>query len=409
MINKKMEDNFKIKGFEENNILEDDYYKIKYGLSSDFFENILYLESNLKEKFDLNIFFELISSYNKAIEYYESLNNKKFIIFNQALKDLFEQPEAKKFMEGKDLVKIFRKKELDNKFKQCEKIVTEEKVKAFLEKKLDEINILNSINNLYNNDINNQKEILEKKIVEKKLKYKNKKQNRNENMDNTININNINEVKQQKSEINIKIGEKADEINYNYQVKEKKDINRICNNSDAQGEIINLHNEENIDNKNNKNNFHNDLYNNKIDLKQSIKLTNKTRFSEKIIKIFDTYFISYYNYFINNKIDLIINDFNEKTKDSTKKGIESSVDIFHQIKDMEYVMKDNTNEDYYNNEILKIINELKEKQNKKIKNILNEIDNYSKNIDDKYLINDSLFKEQFKLDTTKLLNMYIFN
>ena len=409
MINKKMEDNFKIKGFEENNILEDDYYKIKYGLSSDFFENILYLESNLKEKFDLNIFFELISSYNKAIEYYESLNNKKFIIFNQALKDLFEQPEAKKFMEGKDLVKIFRKKELDNKFKQCEKIVTEEKVKAFLEKKLDEINILNSINNLYNNDINNQKEILEKKIVEKKLKYKNKKQNRNENMDNTININNINEVKQQKSEINIKIGEKADEINYNYQVKEKKDINRIYNNSDAQGEIINLHNEENIDNKNNKNNFHNDLYNNKIDLKQSIKLTNKTRFSEKIIKIFDTYFISYYNYFINNKIDLIINDFNEKTKDSTKKGIESSVDIFHQIKDMEYVMKDNTNEDYYNNEILKIINELKEKQYKKIKNILNEIDNYSKNIDDKYLINDSLFKEQFKLDTTKLLNMYIFN
>ena len=76
---------------------------------------------------------------------------------------------------------------------------------------------------------------------------------------------------------------------------------------------------------------------------------------------------------------------------------------------MEYVMKDNTNEDYYNNEILKIINELKEKQYKKIKNILNEIDNYSKNIDDKYLINDSLFKEQFKLDTTKLLNMYIFN
>ena len=409
MINKKMEDNFKIKGFEENNILEDDYYKIKYGLSSDFFENILYLESNLKEKFDLNIFFELISSYNKAIEYYESLNNKKFIIFNQALKDLFEQPEAKKFMEGKDLVKIFRKKELDNKFKQCEKIVTEEKVKAFLEKKLDEINILNSINNLYNNDIDNQKKILEKKIVEKRLKYKNKKQNRNENNDNAININNINEVKQQKSEINIKIGEKADEINYNYQVKEKKDINRIYNNSDAQGEIINLHNEENIDNKNNKNNFHNDLYNNKIDLKQSIKLTNKTRFSEKITKIFDTYFISYYNYFINNKIDLIINDFNEKTQDSTKKGIESSVDIFHQIKDMEYVMKDNTNEDYYNNEILKIINELKEKQYKKIKNILNEIDNYSKNIDDKYLINDSLFKEQFKLDTTKLLNMYIFN
>ena len=73
-------------------------------------------------------------------------------------------------MEGKDLAKIYRKKELIAKFKQCEKIVTEEKVKSFIDKKINEENILKSINFLYNNDMDNQKKYLEKKIKEKKLK-----------------------------------------------------------------------------------------------------------------------------------------------------------------------------------------------------------------------------------------------
>ena len=66
--------------------------------------------------------------------------------------------------------KKVQKKELMNKFKQCEKIVTEEKVKSFIDKKINEENILKSINFLYNNDMDNQKKYLEKKIKEKKLK-----------------------------------------------------------------------------------------------------------------------------------------------------------------------------------------------------------------------------------------------
>ena len=155
-------------------------YELKYSLTPEFFENILNHESNLKEKFEPQIFFELINLYSQAIGYYESLNNSKYKIFNQALIYLFEKPEAKKFMEGKDLSKIFRKKELINKFKQCEKIITEEKVKLLIAKKLDEGNILKSINIIYNNDMNNQKKNLEKIIKEKKEKYLNKKQKKEE-------------------------------------------------------------------------------------------------------------------------------------------------------------------------------------------------------------------------------------
>ena len=145
-----------------------------------------------------------------------------------------------------------------------------------------------------------------------------------------------------------------------------------------------------------------------MDLKQSIKLTNKTRFYEKISNNFDLYFNSYYDYFINNKLDLIINDFNLQSEQGIDKGCKSSVETLNQIKDMEYIMKDN-NEDNYKNEIQKIIGELKAKQKKKIENILNEIDNSSNKINNKYSIDVSLFKEQFKLDITKLLNTYIFN
>ena len=409
-----MEENPELMTLEEKLSLGEYYYEWKYSLSSDFFENILFYEANLKEKFDAKIFFELINLYSKAIGYYESLNDDKYKIYNQALIYLFEQPEAKKFMEGKDLAKIFRKKELMNKFKQFEKLVTEEKVKSFIDKKINEENILKSINNLYNNDMNNQKKNLEKKIKEKKLKYKDKRQQREEEKNQKviqnneiININikeDLNEIKEEKLEDGFKLKENDAKKN----IDQKEDINENNVKFNKTSELENINIGENKENKNNNNNPNKEVVNMKFDLKQSIKLTDKTRFSEKISNNFDTYFISYYNYFINNNIDLIINDFNSKSEEAAKKGCQASVETLNQIKDMEYIMKDNNNEDNYRNEIQKIIKELKVNQNKKIENCLNEIGNFSKNINHKYLINDSLFKEKFKLDTTKLLNNYIF-
>ena len=402
---------------EEKTNLDKNYNSVEFGLSQEFFETILDYETNLKEKFDPKIFFELINLYSKAIKYYERLNNKKFIIYNQALNYLFEQPETKKFMEGKDLAKIFRKKEIISKFKKCEEIVTEKKVKLFIDKRLNEEKILNSINHLYNNDINKQKNNLDKIIQEKRKKYKNKKMLKEEEKNQieikkNDDINKINEIKEEKFEDEFKIGEDDDLMNIDIRENEQtqEDENDIKFSVDDVAELINIAKEEKNNEDDNKDIDSNEemIINNKIDLKQSIKLTNKSRFSEKLDNNFDIYFISYYEYFINNNIDLIINDIQEKSEKEIKEVSKSDVDLFNQIKDMEYLLNDENTDENYKKEIQKIIGELKGKQNKNLINMINGFEIYSQKLDKKYIINNTLFKEKFKLDMTKLLNTFIF-
>lgn len=402
---------------EEKTNLDKNYNSVEFSLSQEFFETILDYETNLKEKFDPKIFFELINLYSKAIKYYERLNNKKFIIYNQALNYLFELPETKKFMEGKDLAKIFRKKEIINKFKKCEEIVTEKKVKLFIEKRLNEEKILNSINHLYNNDINKQKNNLDKIIQEKRKKYKNKKMLKEEEKNQieikkNDDINKINEIKEEKFEDEFKIGEDDDLMNIDIGENEQtqEDENDIKFSVDDVAELINIAKEEKNNEDDIKDIDSNEemIINNKIDLKQSIKLTNKSRFSEKLDNNFDIYFISYYEYFINNNIDLIINDIQEKSEKEIKEVSKSDVDLFNQIKDMEYLLNDENTDENYKKEIQKIIGELKGKQNKNLINMINGFEIYSKKLDKKYIINNTLFKEKFKLDMTKLLNTFIF-
>ena len=402
---------------EEKTNLDKNYNSVEFGLSQEFFETILDYETNLKEKFDPKIFFDLINLYSTAIKYYERLNNKKFIIYNQALNYLFEQPETKKFMEGKDLAKIFRKKEIISKFKKCEEIVTEKKVKLFIDKRLNEEKILNTINHLYNNDINKQKNNLDKIIQEKRKKYKNKKMLKEEEKNQieikkNDDINKINEIKEEKFEDEFKIGEDDDLMNIDIGENEQtqEDENDIKFSVDDVAELINIAKEEKNNEDDNKDIDSNEemIINNKIDLKQSIKLTNKSRFSEKLDNNFDIYFISYYEYFINNNIDLIINDIQEKSEKEIKEVSKSDVDLFNQIKDMEYLLNDENTDENYKKEIQKIIGELKGKQNKNLINMINGFEIYSKKLDKKYIINNTLFKEKFKLDMTKLLNTFIF-
>ena len=402
---------------EEKTNLDKNYNSVEFSLSQEFFETILDYETNLKEKFDPKIFFELINLYSKAIKYYERLNNKKFIIYNQALNYLFELPETKKFMEGKDLAKIFRKKEIINKFKKCEEIVTEKKVKLFIDKRLNEEKILNSINHLYNNDINKQKNNLDKIIQEKRKKYKNKKMLKEEEKNQieikkNDDINKINEIKEEKFEDEFKIGEDDDLMNIDIRENEQtqEDENDIKFSVDDVAELINIAKEEKNKEDDNKDIDSNEemIINNKIDLKQSIKLTNKSRFSEKLDNNFDIYFISYYEYFINNNIDLIINDIQEKSEKEIKEVSKSDVDLFNQIKDMEYLLNDENTDENYKKEIQKIIGELKGKQNKNLINMKIGFEIYSQKLDKKYIINNTLFKEKFKLDMTKLLNTFIF-
>ena len=387
--------------YDETLSLNDNIYSLKYGLTPEFFEKILYYESIIKEVFDPQVFFELINLYSKAIGYYESLNDTKFIIYNQALNYLFDLPEAKKFMEGKDIMKLFRKKEIMSNFQQCEKLITEEKVIEFIENNLNEKQILNSINKLYNNDMKNQKNNLEKKIKEKRAKYKNKKQQKEEEKNhNEIKIEKINDKQDEKILMDKELG--LGDKYYNDEEQEIKNEKAL----EDKGEILNIDNEKNND-KNEGDNINEIIVENNIDLKQSIKLTNKSRFSDKLSKNFDLYFNLYYDNFIKN-IDFIITNIQDKSEKDIKQLSESSIESMHQIKDMEYIMADKNNEQNYINEIAKIIENLKEEQNQNIKKVLNDTDIYLKKLDKKYIENNTLFKEKFKLDTTKLLNTFIF-
>ena len=376
--------------YNESISVDDNIYSLKYGLSSAFFEKILYYESIIKEVFDPQVFFELINLYSKAIGYYESLNDKKFIIYNQALYYLFDLPEAKKFLEGKDISKLFRQKEMTSKLEKCEKIITEEIAIEFIEKKLNEEYILNSINNLYNNDMKNQKTNLDKIIKEKRAKYKNKKEEKEKKNTTEIKIEKIEDKDLLYNNDDI-LGDKYDD---NEEIQENQNKNEIK--LDDKKEILNIKNEEN-----------NIIIENNIDLKQSIKLTNKSRFSEKLSNNFDLYFSSYNDNFIKN-IDFIIKDIQEKSEKDTKDLSESVIEKMHQIKDMEYIMSDKNNEQNYVNEIENIIKVLNEEQDENIEIVLKETDLYLQKLEKKYLINNTLFKEKFKLDTTKLLNSFIF-
>ena len=376
--------------YNESISVDDNIYSLKYGLSSAFFEKILYYESIIKEVFDPQVFFELINLYSKAIGYYESLNDTKFIIYNQALYYLFDLPEAKKFLEGKDISKLFRQKEMTSNLEKCEKIITEEIAIEFIEKKLNEEYILNSINNLYNNDMKNQKTNLDKIIKEKRAKYKNKKEEKEERNAVGVKIEKIEDKDLLYNNDDI-LGDKYDD---NEEIQENQNKNEIK--LDDKKEILNIKNEEN-----------NIIIENNIDLKQSIKLTNKSRFSEKLSNNFDLYFSSYNDNFIKN-IDFIIKDIQEKSEKDIKDLSESVIEKMHQIKDMEYIMSDKNNEQNYVNEIGNIIKVLKEEQDENIKTVLKETDFYLQKLEKKYLINNTLFKEKFKLDTTKLLNSFIF-
>ena len=451
---------------------------LKYRLPSEFFEKVLECEVNLKEKFDPKIFFDLINYYSQAIEYYESINDPKFIIYNQALSFLFEQPEAKKFMEGKDLAKEFRKKEIMKKFKQCDKIVTEEKVKSFVENRTNEEKIKKSIDTLYNGDMDKQKNNFWKKMEEKRLKYQNKKvekekskilENSNnekeKEKENKENINSINNDKENNKNDNNNNNNKSDnadkgnnekgekinddEFNLGDDKKlldlendgeEQEEISDIDFNIDDVVELINIAkkeskdtndnkgNKENKENKDNKednkaNNNDNNIKDKNEDIeeeqksksskntytvKQSIKLTNKTRLFEKLKDNFNVYFDGYYEYYMKNVIDTIIKDFEDNEEGVTKQVCDFGVNYLNQIKDMEYLLDNKDTEESYRKELGNIIKQLTEERQSAVEKIISDNEAKIKKIGNKYAVNNSLLKEKFKLDTTKLINSFIF-
>ena len=147
--------------------------KRKVELPPDFFEQILACEIQMKKGFSMSTLQKLIAYYSQAVEYFESVNDKRYEKYSRNLQILLTQPEVMKHInmqteKGKIKVrKQERKKEILDKLNKVDKLSSSDKIQSLLSKGLDE----EKKEGLINDDINKQKESFKKRMEEKKKKW----------------------------------------------------------------------------------------------------------------------------------------------------------------------------------------------------------------------------------------------
>ena len=454
-----MEKNFAIKvnlnakmNSKNSNPINDDI-KMKnnstYNLPKDFFETVLYCEMKLKEKFNIKIFHKLANYYSEAIDYYESINDPKFILYNQNLSMLFSQTEAKKyFSDGGSIKEKIKKEKNKKKIENCDKKITTHKVKNFIKKSLAN-DTKSIINDMINRDISIQENDFKKRLEEKKKRYL---------LSKSDNLANHFTVKEFKNKIdNSNITDKSESIDFisdsefkfndisnlnsntdNTYTNKNSDGDNESSNNNIQILINNNSSSEEIksdqikehEDKNNNNNM-DDSFGNKLDFsseinskstpasitnKNNIKCTNKTKFLEKMKFNFDIYSNDYYDFFIKKIANQIITDYSRNYNELTQNITDIVVNSNNQQKEMEYLLNSDSDETY-KKEINTIIEQLKDEEKISKEKLMKE--NYGKieKINDKYIGTLDTFqsshdirmvKERLKLDTTKNLNTYVF-
>ena len=309
-------------------------------LPDEFFEQILEYELQLKLKFDPKIFFELINLYSSAIKFYEAMKNDKFMTYNLGLNMLFSMPEVKGFMEGeKNLTKNEKKETMEKKFEQSEQKITNEKVKSMYKSRM---NKNKKGLNLMKDDFDKQTVSFKKRLQEKKKKYissmtlvpvdmekenksfKFNSRNNNNNKNNSDKLRNrsVDIIKQksifnneeeylneEETNFNKFMMKKSVQLNMNYSIDKnnffdetekdeiKNDINKLSSFSgsgtDSEKDTTSFTANENII----------------LDGTKMHKITNRTLFKEKMKINFDVYICQYYNKFIENTMNSIVDDY----------------------------------------------------------------------------------------------------
>ena len=416
-------------------------------LPDEFFEQILEYELQLKLKFDPKIFFELINLYSSAIKFYEAMKNDKFMTYNLGLNMLFSMPEVKGFMEGeKNLTKNEKKETMEKKFEQSEQKITNEKVKSMYKSRM---NKNKKGLNLMKDDFDKQTVSFKKRLQEKKKKYissmtlvpadtekenksfKFNSRNNNNNKNNSDKLRNrsVDIIKQksifnneeeylneEETNFNKFMMKKSVQLNMNYSIDKnnffdetekdeiKNDINKLSSFSgsgtDSEKDTTSFTANENII----------------LDGTKMHKITNRTLFKEKMKINFDVYICQYYNKFIENTMNSIVDDYVKCGNEFEKKLYDNTIDYFKQKKEMESLIKvqDEDNNDY-NEQINKALEEVKEEEQDKKNNIINEGINRVDKLNDKYFDIDKLnnkhninmIKEKLKLDVIKSLNSFV--
>ena len=425
------------------------------GLPKDFFETVLDCEVKLKEKFDMKVLQKLIDYYSTAVGYYESINDPKFMIYNQSLSLLFSQPEIKKYLTGGDIKLKLKKENLQKIINEVDKKVTTEGVKNFIRRKKT-VDSKKQVNNLINKDIDNQTNDFKRRLAEKKKRYKLStsdigqtenigKSLKNLGFTNINNHNNSNKNLEMMPDKDFELSEK-DVININSgnNIAEKNKSNDIGNNSSKNvpsvGDINSTNNildelkKEDMNNENkiiDENSNLNDSFENKLDFnletnnnssknlllnKNNIKFTNKTKFLEKMKLNFDIYSNDYYDHFVKKVADQIIKDYNEHFNNLTQNVMDSAVNFVNQEKEMEVLLTEDS-DDAYKNEINTIIQQLKDEEIAAKEKLINDDREKLYKLNEKYYGTQNtvpsghdleMLKERFKLDTTKSLNNLVF-
>ena len=144
------------------------------------------------------------------------------------------------------------------------------------------------------------------------------------------------------------------------------------------------------------------------------KITNKTLLKEKLKINFDVYVCQYYNKFIENTMNSIVDDFVKNGNEFEKKFCDNSIDYFKQKKEMESLIKiqDEDDNSEYNEQLKKTLEELLEeeqdKKNKIIEEGMNKVEKLNNKYSDIDKINSkhsiNIIKEKLKLDVIKSLN-----
>ena len=410
------------------------------GLPKDFFETVLDCEVKLKEKFDMKVLQKLIDYYSTAVGYYESINDPKYMIYNQSLSLLFSQPEVKQYLQSGNIKLKLKKENIQKIIQECDKKVTTDKVKSFIRRKTT-VDSKKTINNLINKDMDTQSNDFKKRLAEKKKKYKlSTSMGGSDNVGRAfknIGLNINSENKNANKSIDL-----APEKEFAFSEKDMPNLNNAedpdkgsstnnvqvveGNNNNILDELKKEDLKENGENKNDENNL-NDSFENKLDLetksnqkktinKGSIKFTNKTMFLEKMKLHFDIYSNDYYDNFIKKISDQIIKDYTSNYTELTQTLMDSAVNYINQEKEMEFLLNSDSDESY-KKEIGTIVQQLKEEENVTKEKLIGENNEKIEKLNDKYMGTSNaiqsgheleMLKERFKLDTTKSLNTLVF-
>ncbi len=416
------------------------------GLPKDFFETVLDCEVKLKEKFDMKVLQKLIDYYSTAVGYYESINDPKFMIYNQSLSLLFSQPEVKQYLTSGNIKLKLKKENIKKIIQECDKKVTTDKVKSFIRRK-STVDSKKQIDNLINKDMDTQSNDFKKRLAEKKKRYRlstsdvagsNDVGRAFKNMG-IISIDNKSNKSIDLVDKDFKFSDRdVPHVNLNSGVntdKESSSTNNIqvVGGNSSNNNILDELKKEDLNNENNKNNLEennnnlNDSFENKLEFesssnkqptinKNNIKFTNKTKFLEKMKLHFDIYSNDYYDHFIKKITDQIIKDYNSNFDELTQTLMDSAVNYINQEKEMEFLLTSDSDESY-KKEIGTIVQQLKDEEIMTKDKLISENKKNVEQLNDKYMgtLNTiqsghdlEMLKERFKLDTTKSLNTLVF-